>query len=336
MSHQVTIKDIARELGVSPSTISRALKDHPDISAATKQLVRELVEKYNYKPNAAALSLRSRKSYTISVIVPQIVHHFFSSVISGIEEAAQEKGYNVMIFQSSEKYEREVDIAQTVQSNRAEGLLVSVSKTTKSFKHFKDLMENDFPIVFFDRVCDELETDKVIVDDFNGAMNAVEYLLKTGCKRIAHFAAPQHLLIGYQRQRGYISALEKNGIKVDDELIVSCDTIEQAKELTPKLMALQRPPDAIFAVNDLTAIGAITALKKLDYKIPEDVSVIGFTDGLVSTVTDPPLTTVSQHGFDIGLKAAKLLLQRLEETDSPYQPVTEIIPTELVLRGTTR
>lgn len=336
MSHQVTIKDIARELGVSPSTVSRALKDHPDISAATKQLVRELVEKYNYKPNAAALSLRSRKSYTISVIVPQIVHHFFSSVISGIEEAAQEAGYNVMIFQSSEKYEREVDIAQTIQSNRAEGLLVSVSKTTKNYKHFKDLMDNDFPIVFFDRVCDELETDKVIVDDFNGAMNAVEYLINTGCKRIAHFAAPQHLLIGYHRKRGYISALEKNGIEVDDDLIIKCDTIEEAKEITPKLMAMKNPPDAIFAVNDLTAIGAISALNKLNFKIPEDISVIGFTDGLVSTVTEPPLTTVSQHGFDIGLKAAGLLLKRLEKTETPHKPVTEVIPTELIVRGTTR
>lgn len=335
MSHQVTIKDIARELGVSPSTVSRALKDHPDISEATKLQVRELVDKYNYKPNAIALSLRSKKSYTISVIVPQIVHHFFSSVISGIEEAAQAKDYNVMIFQSNEKYEREVAIAQSVQSNRAEGLLVSVSKTTKNFKHFKDLMDSDFPIVFFDRVCDELEADKVVVDDYNGAMNAVEYLLKSGCKRIAHFEAPQHLLIGYQRKRGYISALEKNGIEVDDDLIISCDTIDQAKEKTPALMSLKNPPDAIFAVNDLTAIGAIHALKKLNYRIPEDVSVIGFTDGLVSTVTEPPLTTISQHGFDIGLKAAGLLLKRLEE-DGPHTPVTEVIKTDLIVRGTTR
>lgn len=336
MSHQVTLKDIARELGVSPSTVSRALKDHPDISAATKLQVRELVDKYNYKPNTFALSLRGGKSYTISVIVPQIVHHFFSSVISGIEEAAQAKGYNVMIFQSSEKYEREVAIAQSVQSNRAEGLLVSVSKSTKNFRHFKDLMDNDFPIVFFDRVCDELETDKVIVDDFNGAMNAVEYLINTGCKRIVHFAAPQHLLIGYQRQRGYISALEKNGIEVDDNLIVQCDTIEQAKEVTPKLMAMENPPDAFFTVNDLTAAGALSALKKLSYKIPEDISVIGFTDGLVSTITEPPLTTVSQHGFNIGLKAAELLLRRLEGEDKDYQAETEVIKTELILRGTTK
>ncbi len=336
MSHQVTIKDIARELGVSPSTVSRALKDHPDISETTKKLVKELVEKLKYTPNAIALSLRSQKTNVISVIVPQLVHHFFSSVISGIEDVAQNAGYNVMIFQSSEIYEREVAITQALQSNRAEGVLVSVSKTSRNFGHFKELMDNDFPIVFFDRVVDALETDKVIVDDFSGALNAVEYLIKTGCKRIAHFAAPQHLLIGYQRQRGYISALEKNGIKLDDNLIMKCDTIEEAIELTPKFMKQKNPPDAIFAVNDMTAAGAVNTLKKLGYKIPDDVSVIGFTDGLISTVTDPPLTTISQHGFEIGRKSAELLLKRIDNPDESFKPVTEVIKTELILRGTTR
>jgi LacI family transcriptional regulator len=336
MSNPVTIKDIARELGVSPSTVSRALKDHPDISPATKAQVRELVEKLKYKPNAIALSLRSRKTNVISVIVPQIVHHFFSSVISGIEEVAQESGYNVMIFQSSERYEREVEITQAIEAHRAEGVLVSVSKTTKTFGHFKELVDKDFPIVFFDRVADELETDKVIVDDFAGAMNAVEYLIKTGCKRIAHLAAPQTLLIGYHRQRGYISALEKNGFKVDDDLIVQCDTIEDARKLVPDLMKLPHPPDGIFAVNDMTAVGCVNALKALGYKIPEDVSIIGFTDGLVSTVSDPPLTTISQHGFEIGKKAAEMLLYRINNRESDRKPYTEIIDTELIVRGTTK
>jgi LacI family transcriptional regulator len=336
MSQQVTIKDIARELGVSPSTVSRALKDHPDISPATKAQVRELVEKLKYKPNAVALSLRSRKTNMISVIVPQIVHHFFSSVISGIEDVAQEGGYNVMIFQSNEKYEREVEIVQAIEANRAEGVLVSISKTTEKYGHFRDLVEKDFPFVFFDRVCDELDTDKVVVDDFNGAMTAVEYLIKTGCKRIAHLEAPQHLLIGYHRKRGYISALEKNGMEVDDRLIRKCDTIEEAAVTVPELMKLEQPPDGIFAVNDMTAAGAINALKALNYKIPKDVSVIGFTDGLVSMVTDPPLTTVSQHGFDIGKKAATMLIDRIHNPNSGKKPYTEVIKTDLIIRGTTR
>lgn len=336
MAHPVTIKDIARELGVSPSTVSRALKDHPDISPATKKQVRELVDRLKYKPNAIALSLRSQKSNVICVVVPQIIHHFFSSVISGIEEVAQKQKYNVMIFQSNEQYEREVAIAQEIESGRAEGVLVSVSKTTKNFSHLRELTEKGYPLVFFDRVCEEMETDKVIVDDFSGAMNAVEYLLKTGCKRIAHLAAPQHLLIGYHRQRGYISALEKNGIEVDDTLIMKCDTIEEAYETIPKLMALEHPPDGIFAVNDMTAAGTINTLKKLKYRIPEDVSVIGFTDGLVSTVTDPPLTTISQHGYEIGKRAAEMLLDRIIHPDSGKKAFTEVIKTELIVRGTTK
>lgn len=335
-SHQVTIKDIARELGVSPSTVSRSLKDHPDISPATKKQVKDLVEKLKYKPNAVALSLRSRKSYTIAVIVPEIVHHFFSSVISGIEEVALDAGYNVMIFQSSEMYDREVLITQALASNQAEGVLASISKTSLKFGHFRELINDGLPLVFFDRICEELDTDRVIVDDFNGAFNAVEHLIKTGCRRIAHFGAPQHLQIGYQRKRGYITALEKNGIAPDERYMIKCDTHDEALEKTPEIMRLPDPPDAIFAVNDLTATGVLQVLKQMRFRIPEDVSVIGFTDGMVCTVTDPPLSTVNQHGFEIGKKAMEMLLKRINVLDEDYPSVTEIIETELVIRGTTR
>jgi LacI family transcriptional regulator len=335
-TRNVTIKDIARELGVSPSTVSRALKDHPDISQETKKMVKELVEKLRYKPNSVALSLRNRKTNIIGVIVPQMVHHFFSSVISGIEEAAMAAGYNVMIFQSNEDYDREVLNVQSLINSRVDGALVSISKTSRKFGHFKEFMANDTPLVLFDRVCDELETDKVIVDDFNGAFTAVEYLIKTGCKRIAHLAAPQHLLIGYQRQRGYITALEKNGIEVDYDLIVKCDTHDEAIEITPKLMKLDEPPDAIFAVNDLTATGALKALKRMGILVPEDISVAGFTDGLVATVTDPPLTTVSQHGFDLGKKAAEILLDRINSGFELKTPTLEVIPTTLIIRESTK
>lgn len=335
-SNQVTIKDIARELGVNPSTVSRALKDHPDISPATKQQVKDLVEKLKYKPNAVALSLRFRKSNTIALVVPAIVHHFFSSVISGIEEVAQEAGYNVMIFQSNESYERELTIIKSLANNQADGVLVSVAKTTRQFGHLKELMSDGLPLVFFDRACEEIEADKVIVDDFNGAFNAVELLIQTGCKRIAHFAAPQHLQIGYQRKRGYISALEKHGIEPDEELMIQCDTHDQALKLTPDIMRLSNPPDAIFAVNDLTATGVLRVLKQMRYRIPDDVSVIGFTDGLVAMVTDPPLTSVSQHGFEMGKKAMELLLRRIDALEDDFPVITEVIPTELVIRETTR
>jgi len=335
-SHQVTIKDIARELGVSPSTVSRALKDHPDISPATRHQVKELVEKLKYKPNAVALSLRSRRSYIIAVVVPEIVHYFFSSVISGIEDVAIDAGYNVMIFQSNEKYEREVHIAQLLASNQVDGVLVSISKTTKNFSHLRELINDGLPLVFFDRACEEIEADKVVVDDFIGAFNAVEHLIKTGCRRIAHFGAPQHLQIGYQRKRGYISALEKHRIEPDEALMVKCDTHDEALKLTPEIMRLDNPPDAIFAVNDLTAAGALKALKQMRFRIPEDVSIIGFTNGMVATVTDPGMSSVDQHASDLGKTAMEMLLNRIDAPELTHPAITKTIFTELVLRGTTR
>jgi LacI family transcriptional regulator len=335
-NHQITIKDIARELGVSISTVSRALKDHPDISSQTKKLVRDLVEKMKYKPNAIALSLRSQRTKIIGVIIPEIVHHFFSSVISGIDEAAVAEGYNVMFFQSNESYEREVMNIQSILNSRADGVLISVAKATKKFGHIKQILENNIPLVFFDRACDEVETDKVIVDDYEGAFNAVDYLVRTGCRRIAHFSGPQHLQIGYLRKRGYISALEKNGIEVDDDLIVHCDTYEDALETTRTIMSRSDRPDAIFTVNDMTAVGTLNTLKTMGFKVPADVSLVGFTDGLVSSVTDPLLTTVSQHGFEIGKRATEILIRRInDECESP-QPITEIVKTDLVVRDSTR
>lgn len=334
--HQVTIKDIAKELGVSISTVSRALKDHPDISPQTKKMVRDLVEKMKYKPNAIALSLRNQRTNIIGVIVPEIVHHFFSSVISGIDEEAVAAGYNVMFFQSNESYDREVLNIQSIINSRADGLLISVAKGTKKFGHIRQLIENNTPVVFFDRACDEIETDKVIVDDFEGAFNAVDYLIKTGCRRIAHFAGPQHLQIAYQRKRGYISALEKNGIKVDEDIVFQCDTYEDAMETTRILMSKSRIPDAIFTVNDMTAVGTLNALKSMGFKVPKDVSIVGFTDGLVSSITDPLLTTVSQHGFEIGKKATEILIKRINDECEVNHPVTEIVKTDLVIRDSTR
>lgn len=335
-SRRVTIKDIARELGVSPSTVSRAMKDHPDISPATKKQVNELVEKLKYRPNEVALSLRSRKTNNIALIVPEIVHHFFSSIISGIEKVALEAGYHVMIFQSNESYEREVDIARSLGSMQVDGLLVSHAKTSLKFGHFRELMQEGIPLVFFDRACEEIEADKVVVDDFNGAFTAVEYLIKTGCKRIAHFGAPQHLQIGYRRKRGYISALEKYGIKPDEKLMIKCDTLGEAMEITPQIMRLEHPPDAIFAVNDLTAAGAMKVLKQLRFRIPEDVSVIGYTDGQVARVTDPQLTTVSQHGYEVGEKAMAMLLERMDVLEEDVPVRMEVLPTDLIVRESTR
>lgn len=334
--HQVTIKDIARELGVSISTVSRALKDHPDISPQTKQLVRDLVEKMKYKPNSIALSLRNQRTNIIGVVVPEIVHHFFSSVISGIDEAAAAAGYNVMFFQSNESYDREISNIQSIINSRADGVLISLAKGTKKFGHIKQLLDENIPVVFFDRACDDIETDRVVVDDFEGAFHAVDYLIKTGCRHIAHFAGPQHLQIAYQRKRGYISALEKNGITVDDDLIVNCDTYEDALQTTRLILSRSQIPDAIFTVNDMTAVGTLNTVKSMGFKIPKDISIVGFTDGLVSSITDPLLTTVSQHGFEIGKKATEILIRRINDDCEQAGPITEIVKTDLVVRDSTK
>lgn len=333
---QITIKDIARELGISPSTVSRALKNHPDISNATKRAVNDLARKLKYKPNEIALSLRHSKSNIIGVIVPEVVHHFFSSVISGIDDLAYANDYNVMVAQTNEDFEREVHSTLGMLSSRVAGILVSVSKSTKNFEHLHNLEQNGIPLVFFDRVCPEIETDKVVVDDFDGAYRAVEHLIKTGCRRIVHFGAGQHMLIGKNRQNGYLHALYKYGIPIDDSLIFKCDDYNEATHLTEKLLRSGKIPDAIFAVNDMTAIGALSVVKSMGLRVPEDISIIGFTNGLISTMTDPPLSTVEQHGYEMGQIAVRLLLNRLSKNDDDYNPEIRVLKTDLILRGTTK
>jgi len=335
-SRQVTIKDIAKELGISPSTVSRALKNHPDIGIKTKKDVNELARKYKYKPNEVALSLRNSKSNIIGVIVPEVVHYFFSSIISGIDDLAYANDYNVMVAQTNEDFEREVHSTQGMLSSRVAGLLVSISKSTRNFDHLINLENNGIPVVFFDRVCPDMNNDKVVVDDFEGAYRAVEHLIKTGCKKIMHYATGQHLLIGRNRQNGYLHALFKNGIKADDSLIFRCEEHNDAIKLTEKLIRSGNIPDAIFAVNDMTAIGAMVAIKNLGLRIPEDISVVGFTNGSISTITDPPLTTVEQHGYEMGQIAVRLLLNRLARGDKEYNPEIRVLKTDLIIRGSTK
>lgn len=333
-SAQVTIKDIAEQLGISPSTVSRALKDHPDISKETKKAVTDLAEKLNYRPNALALSLRSSRSNVLGVIIPEIVHYFFSQVISGIEDVAYDAGYQVIVCQSNESYIREVKNTQALLGSRIEGLLVSVSKETRDFSHLKNINKNNIPIVFFDRICEEIESDRVVVDDFEGAYNAVTHLISRGCKKVAHLGTSQDLLIGKNRFNGYIQALKDHNLPIDDRLIVICDNNKAARLVTKRLIYELNPPDGIFAVNDLTAIGALQTIKEHKLRIPDDIAVVGFSNGIYSTMTDPPLTTVEQFGYMMGQKAAWLLLDRLLSNEN-YPAKTEIIETQLIIRDST-
>jgi DNA-binding LacI/PurR family transcriptional regulator len=334
MTHkrQVTIKDIARELGISPSTVSKALKGHSDISPSTKKAVRELVEKWHYKPDPIALSLKSGLSKTIGVIVPEIVHYFFSTVIGGIEDLAYDSEYHVMFCQSGESYEREVKAVETLLSNRVDGILVSVSKVTENFDHFRKIQEAGIPLVFFDRICDEIDTDRVIVDDEIGAYEAVKHLINIGCKNIVHLYGPQNLHIGRERKEGYIRALKEHNRPVHEKNIIKCDTAEEARIVVPELLTGKERPDGIFAVNDLTAAETMKIIKQHGLNVPRDIALVGFTSGMISDLTDPALSSVEQHGYEIGREAVRLLIDRLEKKHNlPSQ--TKIIKTELVVKG---
>ena len=331
---QITIKDIAKELGISPSTISKALKGHRDISSSTKQSVKELAEKWNYKPDQVALSLKSGLSKTIGVIVPEIVHYFFSTVISGIEDLAYDSEYHVMFCQSSELYAREVKAVQTLLSSRVDGILVSVSKTTDNFDHFRKIQANNIPLVFFDRICDEIDTDRVVVDDEPGAYEAVNHLIEIGCKNIIHLSGPPNLLIGKNRKAGYLRALRKHNMPLDENNIIRCDSREDAMSIVPELLNRTVKPDGIFAVNDLTAAASMKVIQDMGYKVPADIAIVGFTSGLISDITNPTLTSVEQHGYLVGKEAVRLLIDRLEKNyDLPFQ--TKIIKTELVIKEST-
>ncbi|MBX7126909.1 MAG: LacI family transcriptional regulator [Cyclobacteriaceae bacterium] len=335
--NQVTIKDIARELGISPSTVSRALKDHPDISTETKKAVNDLAEKLNYQPNIVALSLRQKKTNTIGVIIPEIVHFFFSTVISGIEDVAYQAGYNVILAQSNESIQREATDIRALFNSRVDGMLISISRETVNFDHIESILSKGVPIIFFDRNYGNPNTSKVIVDDYAGAREAVLHLIDQGCKRIAHLQSAPKLIISEDRRRAYREALEEAGLNVLDEYIEDCPngTIEEGKKAMKKLLALPNPPDAVFANNDVLAMGAYQAIKEKGLKIPKDIAMVGFSNWFYSSLLEPPLSSVDQPGFEMGQEAARLLIRHIEMKENDKgdtMPETKMLKTKLIIR----
>lgn len=331
-SHQITIKDIARTLGISPSTVSRALKDHPDISAETRKQVQQLANSVNYRPNALALSLRRSKSNTIGVVIPEMVHHFFSTVISGIDDYAFSKGYNTMLCQTNEDPNREMRNIQALLDSRVDGLLISVSKNTQSSERLQKLIDSGFPVTFFDRVCEDVVTHKVITDDFEGGRIATKHLVRIGCKRIAHLSSPESLTIGRLRKEGYCTALQEAGLTVDPHLILEADSSKQLHESSEQLVTIASEIDGIFATNDDTAVAAIQILQRNGYKVPDDIAVIGFGDGPITDLVSPTLSTVVQKGYDIGYEAARMLISQIDNELVTLEFETRIFTPELRVR----
>ncbi|KGL59506.1 MULTISPECIES: LacI family DNA-binding transcriptional regulator [unclassified Polaribacter] len=337
MKQKITIKTIAKELGVSTSTVSKALKDSHEISTETKKKIQAYANYYNYKPNSLALQLRTQKTKVIGVILPKIVHHFFSTVIMGIEEGANEKGYHIMVCFSNESYKKEVETLKVLSNGSVDGLIVSIASETlenKDFNHFKELVSEEIPLVLFDRVVDEIQCDKVVVDDVGAGYKATKHLIKNGRKKIALITTPNHVNVGALRRQGYEKALIEEYIKADKDFIVEVD---EKKDIKPQIEKLfDKGIDAIFAVNEIYAANAMRIAKEQNLKVPKDISIIGFTDGLISEYSSPSITTVAQHGFTMGKQAVELLIDRIENESEVYKPKKIVISSDLKLRESTK
>jgi LacI family transcriptional regulator len=334
---KITIHDIAKELNIDSSTVSRALSNNPRVKQKTKDRVLEKANELGYQRNLLASSLRNNKTNTIGVIVPRISRHFFSSAIAGIEETAYEAGFNVIICQSLEQLNREQKIANTLSANRVDGVLISVSMETTDSDYLQIFKKNGTPLVFFDRHCDIPGNSNVIIDDFQGGFEATEHLILQGCKKIAHFSGPQELEIYKNRFKGYKSALEKHNIKLDDNLVIpsklmELDGIESAKKLLSQPISI----DGIFSSNDTAAISALQYLKGEGIKIPEDIAIVGFSNEPISSVIEPSLTTIDQPGFEMGKIAANLLLSQINNKPVKIVAETIILKPFLIKRNSSK
>ncbi len=333
MAHQVTIKDIARHLNVSVATVSRAMRDMPEIKPETRDAVLKLAKEWDYQPNILATSLVKSRTKTIGVIVPDLAYHFFASVIKGIEEEAIARGYSLLLTQTSELYERELTNVQNLSRGQVEGFIISLSQETTDFEHLKRLQRKGIPLVFFDRDAGEIDVTKVMVDNVNAAFEATNHLIENGCKRIAFLAGPSSVTVSNQRQTGYLQALDHAGLQTDPTLIVHGNyNLQKIIELTNYLFELPNPPDGLVVVSDRLAVGAIKALKAKNIKIPEDVAIVSFNDEPVCTIVSPSLTSVAQPTMEIGRMATSLLISQIENSTMQYQPEVIVLKTELMVR----
>lgn len=330
----VTIKDIAKALNLSTSTVSRALRGSYEINAETKRIVIEYAEKVSYYPNPIALSLKDSKSRAIGVIVPEIANHFFSQAINGIEDIANKRGYHVVIFQSHESYEREVVNIQHIIARKVDGLLISLSGQTIDLSHLHEIKRKGLPFVLFDRVSDEIDCNKVVADNFEGAFKATEHLILSGRKRIAHITSPSLLSITKERLAGYRAALEKYNIIYDETLVRYCGFgAEEAKRIVFEMLENQKP-DAIFTTSDRLALDCFSGVKEQGVSMPDEVAFIGFTNLTVAHLLNPSLSTVVQPAFEIGQAAAELLLDSIEKKPQSIEQFQTVkISTEMVIRN---
>ncbi len=334
---QITLADLARHLRLSPATVSRALKNYPDISQDTKNRVNALAKEWNYRPNSIAAGLRKRESKIIGVIIPEIVDHYFSAIIKGIMEVVYDADYRVMLCQSDEAYDKEKVDAAALLDSRVDGLLVSIAHTTYKFDHFLDFLNTGTPVVMFDKVTDQVPgCSRITVDDRAGAFTAVQHLIDQGYRRIAILTGPQLAYTALKREQGYKDALAANNLTFDESLMVRCMdvTYSEGQQYASHLLQCPNPPDAFFGITDNLALGALTACKQLGVKVPEQVGVAGFSNWLVGDIVEPSLTSVSQPGATMGRLAANILLEEIKSIHQDITPAPQYIElkTDLVVR----
>lgn len=331
--HQTTIIDIARELQISKSTVSRALHGHSDINEETRKAVLEVAKRLDYQPNLLAYGLAKSKSLTIGIIVPEFINSFFPYVIIGAQEIANPAGYHVLICQSNESYETEIANTNVLMSSRVDGILASLTGETPNVDHFKKFERAGIPVVYFNRVSADACASKVIVNDYEGAFKGVEHLIQNGCARIAHIAGPQNLQICKNRLQGYCDALVHYGFEIDESLIVYHNLSEEsAVQSARHIFNMPNPPDGLFAINDPAAITVMQVAKAMGIRIPEDLAVVGFSNEPTSALIEPGLTTLAQPMAEIGKTAIELLFKHINDAGEPSEPVTRILSTELIVR----
>ena len=332
----VTIKDIAKELNLSTSTVSRALRDSYEISPETKRIVLACAERLDYSPNPIALSLKEKRSHSIGVIVCEIANSFFGQIINGIEAIAHTNGYNVIITQSHESYERELSDLAFLASRSVDGLLISVSMETENMDHLKKLHNRGLPIVLFDRITDELNTHLVIGDNFKGAYDATTHLLDNGYSNIVCMANAEHLSITKERIEGYKKALEDRGITFHDYSIRYCaqggQDHKEVNDYVTELLKMKQRPDAFIGLSDKITTGILKSLNKKGISVPDDVGLVGFSNSELTEMLNPSLTIIRQPAFEMGELAAKLLLQIIESKRPPSEFTKQVLPTQLIIR----
>lgn len=334
-----TMKDIAEHFGVSIATVSRALNGSNRVNQEKREAICDYARANNFYPNDIAKSLRNSRRMpvkVIGVIVPEFTHYYFSTILNGIEAAASKRDFRIIATTSRESYEREVQLCQMFEAHQVCGVIVSQAKETNHYEHFQSLIDRGIPLVFYDRICNGINASIVVVDDYQGAFSAVAHLVATGCKRIAYYGMHGNTVLGRNRYNGYRDALLKAGLQPDPSLSFVCDNREEAEKITPNILKRDDRPDAFFCVNDDTAIGVLYTAKHMGFKVPDDISVCGFTNGERAIACDPQLTTVEQRGSKVGEEAANILMDKVEGISPKEKIEKRVVRTRLIIRQSTR